>query len=281
MRLLPRSVSARVVAMLATLGLVLGAATPAAAAELPPPAFEAAVFWPSPKLGIVARDGTPPTGSPHFPVYAVPAGGYAPECSWSTNNVEVRSHWGFTGTITLELLDLPTGVTSQTSGSLTITGPTAYAQTSPDTAFILAAASSAPLGDATVTLRATSGGVVRTRELPIRVVDQLPSCDETQPMGTNPDRPGGVSIRTATLDGQQLAVEATSCCTPEPRMPWPWAAWVVDEATGEVIGEPTPIPSGNYGVRFTGSFAVVEPPQVIRVLVGPHGGWNRATVTPG
>ena len=34
----------------------------------------------------------------------------------------------------------------------------------------------AALGDATVTVRATSGSIVHTLDLPISVADQLPSC---------------------------------------------------------------------------------------------------------
>jgi hypothetical protein len=40
----------------------------------------------------------------------------------------------------------------------------------------LQAGGNAALGDATVTVRATSGSIVHTLDLPISVADQLPSC---------------------------------------------------------------------------------------------------------
>jgi hypothetical protein len=42
--------------------------------------------------------------------------------------------------------------------------------------FKLQASGNATLGDATVTVRATSGSIVHTLDLPISVADQLPSC---------------------------------------------------------------------------------------------------------
>jgi hypothetical protein len=44
------------------------------------------------------------------------------------------------------------------------------------TPFKLQASDDAELGDATITVRVTSGSIVHTLDLPISVADQVPSC---------------------------------------------------------------------------------------------------------
>jgi len=78
---------------------------------------------------------------------------------------------GFGGDVKLEVLHLPAGVTSQTATKLTV--PRRGVVSAP---FRLQASGDAALGDATVTVRATSGSLVHTLDLPISVADQLPSC---------------------------------------------------------------------------------------------------------
>jgi hypothetical protein len=92
-------------------------------------------------------------------------------CAYDSNTISSVSLNGFEGTITLEVLNLPAGVTSQTATSMFLTRGNAVS-----TPFKLQAASSAALGSATVTVRATSGAIVRTIDLPISVVDQPPPC---------------------------------------------------------------------------------------------------------
>ena len=79
---------------------------------------------------------------------------------------------GFSGTITLEILNLPAGVASQTATSIILPAGSARI-----TDFKLVAASAAALGNATVTIRATSGSIVHTIEREIWVVDELPPCE--------------------------------------------------------------------------------------------------------
>lgn len=265
------SVLARALVVLAALLVAWGGATPVAADPLEPPEFKQAVLWPPPITGLVVRDGTPPDTAAHFPVY--PIGGFG--CDFLSNSSEFRSHFGFTGTIDIELLNLPPGVTSQTPGQVTITGPTPGASSSPDAAFVLQAAADAQLGDATVTLRATSGDLVQTRDLPIRVVDELPACTEEE-MGTNPLRPDRVTIDRAEFDGERLRVEATECCLAQFREEPPMA-WVTVAATGEVIGAlEDEGPEGNFGKKFKGEFTLAEDPQQIKVIASPLGGWQQA-----
>ncbi len=74
---------------------------------------------------------------------------------------------GFTGTVTLELLNLPPGVTSQTATNVTLAANTVA------TPLKLQVASTAALGNFNVTLRATSGVLVHEGSFPISVVDSL------------------------------------------------------------------------------------------------------------
>jgi hypothetical protein len=92
-------------------------------------------------------------------------------CFYDSNSIDLVSLNGFSGDVRLEVLNLPAGVTSQTATKLTVPRRGAV-----DTPFKLQASGDAALGDANVTLRATSGSIVHTLDLPISVADQLPSC---------------------------------------------------------------------------------------------------------
>jgi hypothetical protein len=93
------------------------------------------------------------------------------DCFYDSNTISLVSLNGFGGDVKLEVLHLPAGVTSQTATKLTV--PRRGVVSAP---FKLQASGDAALGDATVTVRATSGSLVHTLDLPISVADQLPSC---------------------------------------------------------------------------------------------------------
>jgi hypothetical protein len=93
------------------------------------------------------------------------------DCFYDSNSISVVSLNDFSGNVTLEVLNLPAGVTSQTATNLSV--PRRGAASVP---FRLQASGDAALGDATVTVRAKSGSIVHTLELPISVADELPSC---------------------------------------------------------------------------------------------------------
>ena len=93
------------------------------------------------------------------------------DCFYDSNTISLVSLNDFGGDVKLEVLNLPAGVTSQTATKLTL--PRRGAVSTP---FRLQARGDAALGDATVTIRATSGSIVHTLDLPISVADQLPSC---------------------------------------------------------------------------------------------------------
>ena len=92
-------------------------------------------------------------------------------CFYDSNSIDLVSLNGFSGDVRLEVLNLPAGVTSQTATKLTVPRRGAVG-----TPFKLLATGDAELGDAMVTVRATSGSIVHTLDLPISVADQLPSC---------------------------------------------------------------------------------------------------------
>jgi hypothetical protein len=92
-------------------------------------------------------------------------------CFYDSNSISLVSLNDFSGVVRLEVLDLPDGVTSQTATSLNVPRRGAVG-----TPFKLQASGDAALGDATVKVRATSGSIVHTLNLPISVADQLPSC---------------------------------------------------------------------------------------------------------
>ena len=93
------------------------------------------------------------------------------DCFYDSNTISLVSSNDFGGDVRLEVLNLPAGVTSQTATKLTV--PRRGAVSTP---FKLQASGDAALGDATATVRATSGSIVHTLNLPISVADHLPSC---------------------------------------------------------------------------------------------------------
>ena len=93
------------------------------------------------------------------------------DCFYDSSTINLVSLNDFSGDVRLEVQNLPAGVTSQTATMLTVPHRGAIS-----TPFKLQASGDAALGDATVTLRATSGSIVHTLDLPISVADQLPSC---------------------------------------------------------------------------------------------------------
>jgi hypothetical protein len=88
---------------------------------------------------------------------------------WSDNYFLIISRNGFEGNVTLEALNLPSGVTSEMPNSVFV--PKGKSVT---TLIRLRAATNAALGAVTVTLRGTSGTIVHTGDLSFTVVDQLP-----------------------------------------------------------------------------------------------------------
>ena len=94
------------------------------------------------------------------------------ECFFDSNTISLVSLNDFQGVVTLQVLNLPPGVSSQTATSLNVPRRSAVS-----TPFKLSAAIDAALSNATVTVRATSGGIVHDLALPISVGDALPFCD--------------------------------------------------------------------------------------------------------
>jgi hypothetical protein len=92
-------------------------------------------------------------------------------CFYDSNTISLVSLNDFSGDVRLEVLNLPDGVTSQTATKLTVPRPVAASA-----ALDLQASGDAPMGDATVTVQATSGMIVHTLALPISVEEQLPPC---------------------------------------------------------------------------------------------------------
>ncbi len=92
-------------------------------------------------------------------------------CFYDSNTISLVSLNDFSGDVRLEVLNLPAGVTSQTATKLTVSRRGVVS-----TPFKLQASGDAALGDATAMVRATSGSIVHTLNLPISVADQLQSC---------------------------------------------------------------------------------------------------------
>jgi hypothetical protein len=93
------------------------------------------------------------------------------DCFLDSNTTSLVSLNEFSGDVRMEILNLVGGVTSRTPTTLTVPR-----RGDVSTPFKLQASGDAALGDATVTVRATSGSLVHTLDLPISVADQLPSC---------------------------------------------------------------------------------------------------------
>ena len=93
-------------------------------------------------------------------------------CFYDSNSMTIFPLNGFLGTVNLKLSGLPSGVTSRTATSVTVTRigyPAIFT-------FELKASSTATLGNATVTITGTSGSIVHTIQMPISVGTVLPPC---------------------------------------------------------------------------------------------------------
>jgi len=118
------------------------------------------------------------------------------DCGYNNATVVLTSINGFAGTVSLQLLNLPAGVTSQTAPSVTLAeNATTY------TDFKLQAAAGVQPGDYLVTVRATSGGLVRDAAHLIRVVGQLPPPLQTPTFNPASIRGGTSSTGTVALAG--------------------------------------------------------------------------------
>jgi len=118
------------------------------------------------------------------------------DCGYNNATVLLTSVNGFAGTVNLQLLNLPAGVTSQTAANVTLAeNATAY------TDFKLQAGAGVPPGDYLVTVRATSGGLVHDATYLIRVVTQLPPPLQTPTFSPASIRGGTSSTGTVALAG--------------------------------------------------------------------------------
>jgi hypothetical protein len=118
------------------------------------------------------------------------------DCGYNTATVVLTSLNGFEGTVSLQLVNLPPGVTSQTAATVTLAkDATTY------TDFKLQAAASAQPGDYLVTVRATSGGLVHDAPHLIRVVTQLPPPLQTPTFSPASVKGGTASTGTVALAG--------------------------------------------------------------------------------
>jgi hypothetical protein len=88
---------------------------------------------------------------------------------WSDNYLMVISRNGFSGNVPLAALNLPPGVTSEMPASVVVPKSGSVIDS-----IRLRASTTSALTSATVTLRGTSGALVRSSTLQFRVVDQLP-----------------------------------------------------------------------------------------------------------
>ncbi len=118
------------------------------------------------------------------------------DCGYNNASVVLTSVNGFAGTVSLQLLNLPPGVTSQTAASVTLAeNATTY------TDFKLQAAAGVQPGDYLVTVRAASGGLVHDAAHLIRVMAQLPPPLQTPTFNPASIRGGTSAAGTVSLAG--------------------------------------------------------------------------------
>lgn len=130
------------------------------AAALNPPALLFSIAWPAPEYsGYLVRGGD------NWVRYALQIYGWA----WYTNTLRLVSYQGWSGNVQLSVLNLPQGVTSAMPASVFV--PSGGSAMVP---IRFLASTSAALATTTVTLRATSGSVVKTGDVRFSVVNQLP-----------------------------------------------------------------------------------------------------------
>lgn len=170
------------------------------------------------------------------------------------STISLQSINGFSGTVTLELLNLPPGVTSQTATTMTVA---ANATTS--TPFKLQASSTTLPGDYTVTVRATSGSLVHEWSSPLHVVDPLPAL------------PPGVDAPFSVVGGGQYAATVLLGFAA------PAGGFVINLSSDEPAVASVPatvaIPAGASSASFTITTSPVTARKFpsIRAAVSPNG----------
>jgi hypothetical protein len=208
----------------------------------------------SPKTGFLVRGGLPTcsgcvgTFEPRYDVYT----GFPTTSVWSSTSLEIDAVNGFQGSVTLEVLDLPAGVTSHTAPSVTLDSTTLLCDSygcwvGATTPLSFTAGATAALAGATVTLRATGGAVVHTLKLPIAVVDQLPPTTLFGVSVVNPVVAGGTTVeavvsltRPAPAGGTVVAMSSSHPLLASP----PTSVFVPEAATGAIFWIPTsPVPA--------------------------------------
>jgi len=118
------------------------------------------------------------------------------DCGYNNATVVLTSLNGFAGTVNLQLLNLPAGVTSQTAASVDLAeNTTVY------TDFKLQAAVGVQPGDYLVTVRAASGGLVHDAAHLLRIGTQLPPPLQTPTFSPASVRGGTSSTGTVALAG--------------------------------------------------------------------------------
>lgn len=157
---------------LLVLSIASGLLAPPVLAAKAPPDFALSVNYKAPAfVGHLVRGAVPstPCGVCNGQALPQPAvfvpSSFGPFFDW--NSISLVSLNDFSETVTLEVLNLPAGVTSLMPATLTV--PRRGAVSTP---FKLQAASGAALGDTTVTIRATSGALSHAVDLPVKVADQ-------------------------------------------------------------------------------------------------------------
>jgi hypothetical protein len=146
---------------LLSLAVIAPVTTSAAPAESHlPPDFLFSVSWPAPTYsGYLDRGGD------SWVRYPLQIYGWA----WCTNHLRLTSYQGWSGTVNLEVLNLPAGVISEIPTSVFV--PSRGSASVP---IRFLAPANAPLTTVTVTLRGTSGAKVKTADVLFTIVDQLP-----------------------------------------------------------------------------------------------------------
>jgi hypothetical protein len=89
---------------------------------------------------------------------------------WDGNSLGFTSLNDFSGTVSIQVSGLPADVSSETATSVSVPR-----RSSVSTPLRLRAASTAALGEATITVRASGGGRTHSIQVPVAIVDALPT----------------------------------------------------------------------------------------------------------
>lgn len=182
---------------------------------------------------------------------------------YTTTDIQVISVNGFLGTVNLEVLNLPPGVTSQMPASVTIVAGSGFPPFA-STKFSLKADATAPLGTFTVTLRATSGLIVHTIDYQITIADALPPLSSDGQLGFF----AGIQLDSQFVAGAWPNVVGGTSTT---GLAWvsgagaaPGGVTVALSSSNPAVATVTPgvltIPEGTAIGRFTVSTAPVTAP---------------------